>query len=263
MDRFIAWRGRGDDYPIHAAPAAIGFGGCYWIRAGGQHQSLDAGLRGQTSSGGVRVDSQNPASVRAQELTSQLTDQPEPDDHEGLTQSGSRQTDSLQCHGAEHGERGIVISYLGRNLGRQIGGDQHRFGVRAVGYHAVAGRKVIHSGSNLQHLAHVAVAQRDRFIELGAHRFQRGQQSIGLDLLPGLFHPVGLLARLVQQVGLAELEQHPLRSSRDQADRRTHQQMARGHPGTGNLLELDLPVGEIVQELFHPVIDSGSRRTMP
>ena len=62
--------------------------------------------------------------------------------------------------------------------------------------------------------AGVAVTQREGLIQLAADRLDGGEQAIGANLVESLFHLVGLLPCLLQQVGLAKLDEHPLGASR-------------------------------------------------
>lgn len=92
----------------------------------------------------------------------------------------------------------------------------HHLGVLAVANQAVADRKASDAAADLGQHADVAVTQRQRLIQLALHRLQCAGQAIGAHLVQHQAHLVRLLARLIQPVGVAELDQHAFGACRDQ-----------------------------------------------
>ena len=83
--------------------------------------------------------------------------------------------------------------------------------------------KAFYNLDHLQHLANVTVPERQRLLQLVARGIQRWHHHIGLDFINHHAHLVGLLPRLVDPAGLAELDQHALGTSGDRSVRGLNQ----------------------------------------
>ena len=126
---------------------------------------------------------------------------------------GCDQADALQRDGAEHGEGGrLVVHAVGDAARRGCCGTHTISACLPLETTRSPTAKPSTPAPDLEHDADVAVAQRQRLVELAAHRLERGHQAVGAHLVEHLPDLVGLLARLVEQVGLAEVDQHALLS---------------------------------------------------
>ena len=85
-----------------------------------------------------------------------------------------------------------------------------------------------------------------------------GQQSVGLDLVEDLLDALGILTGLLQQAGLAELDQKPFGAGRDQAGAGSESAAAAGRLRTGNLHQFQHAGAEILYDLFHDASFLGS-----
>ncbi len=192
-----------------------------------------AGLGGHRLLGGVGVDTHDIDAPGAKETDGQLTDEAEAHDHHRLAGPRVDQTEALQRDGRERREGRVFVGDAFRDTGgeRRIGRDD--LGVRGVGDDAVAGGEAGHL-ARIQHLADVAVAERDRLGELAADGGDGGEQAFGAHLRERRAEFLRLLARLAQPAAAAELDQHPLRAERDQRTRRPHEQAAATRTGSGH-----------------------------
>ncbi len=213
--------------------------------------AFGAEARGQSQAPRVEVHRQHAAAVRPQGPDREQSDQPRTEDGEPLAQGRLGQTCALQRHGPEHGERGLLV---GDRLGDPRAEGMRRLdhlGMGAVGNHAVPAREAGDAGAGLEHHAGVAISERQRLIQPGAHSLQRGQPSIGARLLPNQPDLLRLLPRFGQQAGAAELDQHPLGPRRDQARPGADQQVRRQHPRAGYLDGFHRARSQLFEHLLH------------
>ena len=123
--------------------------------------------------------------------------------------------------------------------------------------HQVDKLNVYNDGSITDDHARLAVAERDGRIQLGTHRVERGHEAIRAHLVEYLTNLVGLAARLGEQVGTAELHEHPLRACGHQSGAGLDQDVGSGDGGRdGDIDNSSGAVVETLQELFH----DGERR---
>ena len=101
------------------------------------------------------------------------------------------------------------------------------------------------------HHAHVAVTQGQRLIQLVAHRLQRAHQPVGADLVQHHADFVGLLAGLVDEAGLAEVNQHALSAGGNQCARSADQQPATASAWAGDIGDFSDAGFEVLEDLFH------------
>jgi len=64
-------------------------------------------------------------------------------------------------------------------------------------------------------------------------------------------HLVGLLARLLQKVRLAELDQHALGAGRDQRRARLDEKRVGPHPRRGQLRDFHFSAAKVLEDLPH------------
>lgn len=130
-------------------------------------------------------------------------------------------------------------------------GDAHVFRVRPIGDDAVTGCESLDSWPRLDDHAGLAIADRDRGIELGAHGAERGADSVSADLVEDLPHLVGLPTRFLEPSGAPEIDEHALRTGRHDARTRLDDERdARGR-WHRNVHELRGAVGERLQKMDH------------
>jgi len=101
--------------------------------------------------------------------------------------------------------------------------------------------------------ANIAIPQRQRLLQLAAHRLHRRHQTIGPHLLSHLLDLVRLLAGLLERIGLAKVHQHALGPGRDQRACSADQQRAAADTRTGDFGQLGAAVFQILVDLFHGV----------
>ena len=111
--------------------------------------------------------------------------------------------------------------------------------------------KPLTPGADRDHAPDIAVAHRQRLIELVAYRCDGRHQPVGADLVEHHAHLVGLLARLVDQPRLAEIDQHAFGAGRDQRARGANEQLAMAGARAGHICNLGGAVFQVLQDLFH------------
>ena len=167
----LAALGRGrDQHRIYAAAARKRIRRSHRIFARGKVHHLGAELPCQRQLIRVVIDAQHAAAVCAQKLHRQQPDQSQSRDHHGLAQRRLRQAYPLQRNRAEHRKGCLLVRHAIRHAGAQIRWHANHFGVLAVGGHAVANGEPWRTGFHLHRHADIAIAQRQRLVELVAHR---------------------------------------------------------------------------------------------
>ncbi len=254
VDRIAALGAGGDQHRVQAAPARDALGRRDRILARAEVRRLRAEPAGQGQALGVHVQAQDPAAVASQDLHRHQPDQAQARHRHRLAERRLDQPDPLQGDRAQHGEGGLVVADRIGHAGAQVDRRRDDLGVPAVGGDAVARHEAGDALARRHHPADIAVAERQRLIELVAHRLQRRDQPVGRQLVQHLAHLFGLLARLVDQVRLAEVHQHALGARRHQRAARTDQQLPRPGLRTGNLGHLGRAVAKVLQDLFQDAI---------
>jgi hypothetical protein len=191
------------------------------------------------------------AALGLEQLHGHQANQTQARDHHGLAQRGLHQADALQRYGAQHRERGGFVGHRVGHLGAQVHRHGHHFCVLAVAGHAVAHGKTGDARAHFHHFAHVAVAHGQRLVQLVAHGLDGGHEAVGADLVQHHAHLVGLLPRLVDEAGLAEVHQHALRAGRDQRARGADQQLPATDARARHFGHFGGAVFEVLQNLFH------------
>lgn len=151
-----------------------------------------------------------------QKLHRHQADQSEAGGDDRLAELRARQPDALERDGAEHGEGRFVVGHGVGHMRAEVDRYGHGLGMLAVGDYPVAGSEARNTRAGLQHRPDIAVAERQRLVELVEHGFERRRQPVDPDLVERLAHLVGLLARLADEAGLTEIDQHPLRAGGNQ-----------------------------------------------
>jgi hypothetical protein len=210
-----------------------------------------AELLGEREPRRVEVEAEHGAAIGAQDLHGDQADQAEAHHHHTFAQGRLQQPHALQRDRAQHGEGRRVVAHPVGHARAQVLGRDHDLRVRAVRYHPVADLETRDAGADLDHLADVAVAERQRLVELGGHRLVGWDEAVGTHLVHDLAHLVRLLARLVDQVGAAEFDQHALGPGGDQRSPRADAQMAGAHARGRHLDQLGLAVLEVLEHLEH------------
>ena len=144
---------------------------------------------------------------------------------------------------------GGVIGDLAGNAGAEVAGDAHDFGVGAVGDDAAAGGEG--GGAGVEDDAGVAVAERNGLIELGVDGLEGGGEAVGAHLLENHADFIGLLARLVDPAGLAEIEQHALGAGGDEGGAGADPELIGSGGGTGDFGERSGAVAQRLKDLEH------------
>ena len=104
----------------------------------------------------------------------------------------------------------------------------------SVTRHPIARPNIVHPLTDVKNGARIAVAQRQRLVELAKHGLQRRHQAVGAHLIEHLPDLVRLLPGFLDQIRLTELEKHLLRSRRDQGGLRPDQHLPLTHLRAGN-----------------------------
>lgn len=144
----------------------------------------------------------------------------------------------------------MLITYIFRDLRDKITRNTDDFRMITITDDFVAGLQVRHTGSYLQHDTRIAVSQRQRLIELTEHGLQRWHEAVGLDLIEDLFDLVRLLPGLLDQVRLAELDQHLLRTRGDQRSLRPDQYLTPSYLRAGYFRKFHLAGLQVLEDLF-------------
>lgn len=240
-----------DDDAVHAPPAAERQPGRDRILAQARIAGFRPELRGQLQLLRVEIDGQHAAAVGTQQLHGQQADQAHAGHDEGLAQRGFGQADALQPDGRDDGEDGGFVVDLVRNARTEIAGHAHHIGVRAVRHDPVADLEALHARPHGVHRSDVAVAQRNRLVQLRADRAERGGQAIGGNLVEHHLDLFRLLPRLGQQRGAAEVHQHAFGAGGDQRGPRRGNDRARTGRHARGLHDIGRARAEILQNLSH------------
>ena len=198
----------------------------------------------------IDVDAEHRTAVRAQQLRRQQSDQAQSADHDALAESRRGEPNPLQRDRSHDGERRRIVVDVVGNPRAQVCRDGHDLGVLPVRSDPVAEREAADPGADVEHGTDVAVAQRQRLVELCAHRLVGRGETVGAHLLDDLFHPFRLLAGLVDQVCAPELEQHPLGAGRDQRAAGPNQELPRTAARRGNVFEQRAAGPQILENLL-------------
>ena len=250
-DGFVGVCGSSDQHGIDAPPAGerLRRGKDFRAIAGGN--GLSAKRAGLCQTIRVQINAEHMTSLRAQHLYAHQSDEAQTDHRHAFAHGGRGQTDTLQADGTDDGEGGIGLRHTIGHFGNQIAPDSHDLGMGTIRGHDVARHQISDTGTCLDHLADIAVTQRDWLIELGLHCVHSRRQTVSLHLLDGLAHLVGLLTGLVDPVGLAKVQQHLFGTDRDQAGARADQHLPCPATGRGHIGHGDRAILEALDDLSH------------
>ena len=120
--------------------------------------------------------------------------------------------------------------------------------MRRIGDHAVAGGEA-GDLAGVEHLTHVAIAQRDRLRELAADRRDGGKESFGADLGDHRAEFLRLLAGLAEPAAATEFDEHAFRAKRHQRTRRADEQTAAARTRRGYVEELGATRAQMLDDL--------------
>ena len=165
----------------------------------------------------VEIDAQHAAAVRAQQLHGQQADQAEAGDHDRLAERRLRRAGCPAARSAPSTVKAAASSLTPSGIRAQrFTGTLTTSACLPLDATRSPTAKPSTPAPTSITTPDVAVAERQRLIELVAHGFERRHQAVRADLVEHHAHLVRLLARLVDQAGLAEIDQHALGAGRDQ-----------------------------------------------
>ena len=119
-----------------------------------------------------------------------------------------------------------------------------------VGNHTIADRDAAHSSARIHYDADIAIAERQRLVQLIENGFDCRQNPIGSGLVEDHLHFVRLLACFFDQAGFAEFNEHALGTRRHKRTGRTDQHLAARERGTRNVGDLSDPSSKVLQNLL-------------
>jgi hypothetical protein len=256
-DRLARGGGGGEQHGVHAAAAGELPRRRDRVLAAREVHAVGAEAARQREPVRVHVHAEHAAAVGAQDLHGDEADEAEARDHHRLAERRLREADALQRDRAEHREGRARVVHAVRDAGAEVLRHRHGLGVLAVRDHALAHREPVDAGAHLEHPPDVAVAERQRLVELALHGLERGGHAVRAHLLEHLAHLVRLLAHLVEQRTTAEVDQHPLGARRDQRKAGADQQGAGTGGGAGDVRDEGLAVPEALEDLLHAGTGAG------
>ena len=231
----VALGGGGDQDGIGPYPVGLLLDDLHGVLSTAYLDGVDAPGAGELDLAGVEIQADHPTAVGFQQLAGDQTDEAETGDHYRFPESGCDQADALQGDGSDDGKGSFVVRNPLRYLGHQVLRYADDLRVVAVGDDAVADLEVRHPFSYRNHLTGIAVAQRQGLAELTKNGLQSGLQAVGLNLVQHLQHLLGLLPCLVDEVGLAEVDQHLLGPERHERAVGFDEYVPRADLGNGNV----------------------------
>jgi hypothetical protein len=110
----------------------------------------------------------------------------------------------------------------------------NEFGMVSVIRHSITQSEFGDTRADADDDSRVAISERKGFVQPIEDRLERWQQSIRLDLGHDLLDAIWILTSLGQETRFAKLNQRTLRSRRNQACPRLHEQMSRRRLWTGD-----------------------------
>jgi hypothetical protein len=119
------------------------------------------------------VARQHPAALRAQHLHGQQADQAEAGHNDVFAQSRVDQAKALKTDGGQDGEGRLLVAHTLGDARAKVLRYANDLRVPSVGHHTIAHGEGIHPGSDLGDDAHVAIAHRQRPVQLVLHCFLR------------------------------------------------------------------------------------------
>jgi hypothetical protein len=199
----------------------------------------------------IEVDSEHSAPMRAQELRGHDANQPHAGHHDRLAERRLHEPNALQGDRAQHRKRCLFVGDSFGDLCAEI--DRHTDDLRvlAVARDAIADRESSHASPDGDHLADIAVSERERLVELVEDGLDRRHDAVGLHLVEHHPHLVGLLARLLDPPSLPKLDHHALSANRDERARCANQQVAASCPWTWNICDFCRASSERLKNLLH------------
>ena len=120
-----------------------------------------------------------------------------------------------------------------------------------VGGHPVPGTELRNALSHSLHHAHIAIAQWQRLVQLVENGIHGRFNPIRLHLLQDLLHFIRLLFRLLNEIGLTELHQHPFCAQGYQGTRGADEYLSGLYQRGRDFLKQGMAVFQVLDELFH------------
>jgi len=196
----------------------------------------------------IRIDADDADAAGAENPDGELADEAEAHDDHRVARAGVDEPKALQRDGRERREGRMVVGDAVRDADgeRRIGRDD--LGVRGVGDDAVAGGEAGHL-ARVEHLADVAIAERNGLGELAADRGDGGEQSFRADLREHRAELLRLLTCLAQPAAAAELDEHALGAERDERTGRADEQSSATRAGGGHVEEFGATRTQMLDEL--------------
>ena len=154
----------------------------------------------------------------------------------------------MQGDGRERREGRVFVRDAIRDAGGESRIGRDHFSVRRVGDYAVASGEA-GDLAGVEHLTHVAIAQRDRLRELAADRRDGGEESFGADLGDHRAEFLRLLAGLAEPAAATEFNEHAFRAERHQRTRRADEQTAAARTWRGYVKELGATRAQMLDDL--------------
>jgi len=199
----------------------------------------------------IEIRTDYAAAVRLKQLCRDKADESEAGYDDRFTKLGIEVADALQGDGSDDRERRLVVRNAVRDLRAEVFRDADEFRMVAVGCHAVADLEFRDAAPDLDDCADVAVTERQRLPELVEYRFERRHQTVGFHFVKDLLDLVRLLSGFVDEVCLAEFDQHAFRSERNERAAGPDQHISAFYLRHGDFFKDCPPVFKVLDDLFH------------
>src|SRR5690606_12185034 len=123
--------------------------------------------------------------------------------------------------------------------------------MRTIRGNAISDTEPTHTRPDLNDLTDIAVAERERLIQLAAHRVERSPQTVRPDALENHTDPLRLESGLLQQICPSELHERPFGPGGHDRHSRLDQQCARLHLRERQLHDARRSVRQALCYLLH------------
>ena len=128
----------------------------------------------------------------------------------------------------------------------------------AVGCDTVADRETGDAGADLDHPARIAIAKRQRLIELVAHSFDGRQETVRLHLVKDHADFVRFSPGLLDQAALAEIHKHAFGARRNERSRGANEDVPSTEPRGRDFGDLGRASAQVLQNLLHDALSPFS-----